>query len=96
MGLYKRKKKWWFSFMHKGRRIQMSLKTGNRKLAEKFSAKLLNDILEGCYLEKPPETAMDEAIRRYMREVSPLKEGSHKRDEQIAEHFYRFFPATPL
>ncbi len=46
MGLYLRGKIYWFSFMFEGKRVQTSLGTDNKKLAEKRAAKLTTDIVE--------------------------------------------------
>ena len=47
MGLYKRGNTFWFSIMYHGRRIQESLETGNKRMAEMIYAKKLSDIVEG-------------------------------------------------
>ncbi len=52
MGLYRRGKIYWFTIMLKGKRIQISTKTDNRKLAEKAYAKTITDIQEGIWFEK--------------------------------------------
>jgi len=51
MGLYRRGKFFWFTITYQDKRIQESLKTGNKKLAEKLYAKVLTDIVEGRYFE---------------------------------------------
>ena len=50
MGLYHRGNFFWFSITYEGKRIQESLKTDNRKLAERLYAKVLTDIVEGMFL----------------------------------------------
>ena len=52
MGLYRRGKTFWFNIMYEGRRYQESLKTDNRKLAEKLYAKIFMEIVEGSHFEK--------------------------------------------
>ncbi|HEX8947354.1 MAG TPA: site-specific integrase [Dissulfurispiraceae bacterium] len=52
MGLYRRGKIFWFTIMQDGKRIQLSAKTDNRKLAEKAYAKTLLDVQNGRWFEK--------------------------------------------
>ena len=46
MGLYKRNKIWWFKIICKGKKIQESTNTENKKLAERIYAKVLFDVEE--------------------------------------------------
>ena len=47
MGLYRRGKIFWFTIMQDGKRIQLSTKADNKKLAEKAYARALLDVQEG-------------------------------------------------
>jgi integrase len=86
MGLYRRGKIYWYTIMQDGTRIQESLKTDNKKLADKLYAKVLTDIVEGRYFDsvKAKSTTFDEMTDRY------LKEHAHTRDfittKAIAEY----------
>ncbi|MBI4822817.1 MAG: site-specific integrase [Nitrospirae bacterium] len=92
MGLYRRGKIFWFSIKYKDKRIQESLKTEKKKIAEKLYAKVLADIIEDRYFEKPKDITLNEVIDRYMREISPmLSPSSHERNNQIAAHFKSLF-----
>ena len=92
MGLYRRDKFFWFSICYQGKRIQESLKTDNRRLAEKFHAKVLTDIVEGRYFEKPVDITVNEVLERYMKEFSPLlSPTSHERNQQVVSHFKSVF-----
>jgi integrase len=51
MGLYRRGRIYWFRKTIDGKRIQFSLKTGNKKTAEKLYAKSLSEIIEGRFFE---------------------------------------------
>jgi hypothetical protein len=74
--------------MYQGKRFQESLKTDNRKLAEKLYAKTLTDIIEGRYFQKPKDIRMAEVFDRYMKEISPLlSPSSHERNRQVVAHF---------
>lgn len=56
MGLYRRGKIFWFTIMQDGKRIQLSTKTDNKKLAEKAFARALLDVKEGPRPEKEHTT----------------------------------------
>lgn len=98
MGLYRRKDSnvWWFTITYKGKRIREPLKTDNKKLAERVYAKILIDMVEDRYFEKPDSVAMAEVIDRYMKEISPLREGSHERNKQTVKHLKAFLGETLL
>lgn len=92
MGLYRRGKFFWFSIKYQGKRIQESFKTDNRKLAVKLYAKVLTDIVEGRYFDKPKDIPINEVIDGYIKEVSPmLSPTSHERNIQVAAHFKSMF-----
>ncbi len=73
--------------MHQGRRIQESLETDNRKLAEKVYAKKLTDIVEGRYFQNSmaKKTTFEEMASKY------LAQHAHSRDphtmKQLAKSF---------
>ena len=69
MGLYRRGEIYWYSIQFQGRRIQKSLKTSNRKLAEKLYAKVLADIVEGRYFkqQKAASVSFRQLVDAYMR-----------------------------
>jgi integrase len=88
MGLYKKGKVWWFIKQYKGRRIEESLGTSQKKLAERRYAEKLPSILDGTYILKQRVIPkIREVINRYMREVSPLQK-SHERNLEVASHWY--------
>ncbi len=92
MGLYRRGKIFWFRISYQGKRIQDSLETDNRKLAERLQAKVLTDIIEGRYFDKPKNITLNEVLERYMKEFSPLlSPTSHERNKQVVAHFKSLF-----
>jgi integrase len=85
MGLYRRNKVYWFTVTFEGQRIQESLKTDSKKLAEKLYAKTLTDIIEGRYFEATmaKTKSFDDMVKKYMQNhahsrdpytIKPLKE----------------------
>jgi integrase len=87
MGLYRRDKIFWFSITHQGRRVQESLKTNNRKLAEKLYAKVMTDMIEGRYFTSTlaKATMFQEMTSKY------LAEHAHSRDPISIKALSRFF-----
>jgi hypothetical protein len=47
MGLYKRDKIWWLSFIQNGRRISKSTKQTDRRLADKWAASYRSELQNG-------------------------------------------------
>ena len=92
MGLYQRGKTFWFTVTYGGRRVQQSLKTDNKKLAEKLYAKELTDIVEGRYFETTAakRTTFNEMVTRY------LEEHSHSRDFHTVKPLLKFFKGYTL
>lgn len=76
MGLYRRGNFFWFSITHQGKRIQETLKTDNKKLAEKLYAKVLTDIVEGRYFEKAEakKHTFNDMMEKFMREHAVKRE----------------------
>jgi len=96
MGLYRRGKTWWMSYVVQGRQDRKTTGTENKRLAETIYGKTLVDIQEGRFFDKPKSIKMVEVIEKFMDEVSPLKQGSHERNRQIVKHFKAFFGDTLL
>lgn len=92
MGLYRRGKTFWFNIMYQGRRMQESLGTDDRKLAEKIYAKTLTDIIEGRYFDsvKAKNTLFEEMVEKY------LDEHAHSRDEHTVKKLRAFFKGYTL
>lgn len=53
MVLYKRGQVWWMSFTFQGQQVRKSTEVENRKLAEKIYNKIMYEIDEGKWFEKP-------------------------------------------
>ncbi len=92
MGLYKRRKIYWFTLTYEGRRIQESLKTDNKKLAEKAYAKTLTEIIEGRYFDAATakKTYFEDMVTEY------LKDHEHARDRTSLKRLEPFFSGRTL
>ena len=92
MGIYRRGKIFWFTYTHEGKRIQRSLETANKRLAEKIHAKVMTDIVEGRYYETilAKKTRFEEMAHRY------LAERAHSRDPYTVKHLMGSFGGLTL
>ena len=87
------------SFNHKGRQIQRSTGTFNKKLAEAILGKLRTKIIEGKYFDilEEKERTFEELMDRYLREVSVTKAAkSQVRDKNCLNHLLPFFEGMTL
>lgn len=94
MGLYRRGNFFWFTIMQGGKRIQVSTKTGNKKLAEKIHAKALTEIQEGKWFEgvKAKSITVSELIERYCRDRLKAKsQNTVMRDKTLRKHIEKNF-----
>jgi integrase len=71
--MYKRADVWWTCIRHNGIKIQKSLETSDRKLAQAIEAKIRTEIVEGKYYEKLAgnnKTFID-MMDKFMKEHAP-------------------------
>ncbi|MGR3178670.1 MAG: tyrosine-type recombinase/integrase [Candidatus Anammoxibacter sp.] len=68
--MFKRGVIWWTCIRHKGRKIQKSLETGDRKLAQKIEAKVRTELVEGTYFNKPisNKKTVKDMLDRFIKE----------------------------
>jgi integrase len=76
LGLYRRGKIYWYSMKINGRRLQESLKTDNRKLAEKIFAKVVTEAIEDRYFEraKAKRILFSEMVEKYLSKYERLRD----------------------
>ncbi len=100
MGLYRRGKIYWYSITYEGKRMQESLTTDNKRLAEKLYAKALTDIVEGRYFEKAEakKRTFENLKERYMNDHSKVNKAvkSSIRDESLFRHLSDGFKGMTL
>lgn len=99
MGLLKRNKVWWMSFMYQGRQVRRTTGTTDKRLAESILCKLKVQIAEGRFFEtrEEQERTFGEMMDRYLTECAVLKAPkSHQRDCQALNHLRPLFGETVL
>ena len=87
MGLFRRNKVYWFSYQFDGRRVHKSLKTENKKLAERRYASAISEIADGKYHEATfaRKTGFKDMAEKY------LSEHAHSRDPYTLKRLSEFF-----
>ncbi len=71
--MFKRSGVWWTCIRHNGRKIQKSLETSDRKLAQAIEAKIRTEIIEGTYFEKLVgcNKTFRDMVDKFMKEHAP-------------------------
>ncbi|MBO1225043.1 MAG: site-specific integrase [Candidatus Scalindua sediminis] len=79
--MFKRSGVWWTCIRHNGRKIQKSLETSDRKLAQAIEAKIRTEIVEGTYFEKlvGRNKSFRDMMDKFMKEHAPKKSISMQR-----------------
>jgi len=94
--MFKRKDSglWWMIFRHNGKKIQKSLETSDKKLAKAIEAKIITDIVEGKYYEKPTghNKSFQQLMDRFMKEHAPkVSVNMQKSYASSLKHLIPFF-----
>ena len=92
--MYKRDGIWWTCIRHRGRKIQRSLETKNKKLAESIEAKLRTELVEGKYFDKyeGDRKTFKDLMERFMKEHAPkVSRNMQKSYTTSAKHLLSFF-----
>ena len=97
--MFKRSGVWWTCIRHNGRKIQKSLETTDRKLAQAIEAKVRLEILEGSYFDKPVgnNKTFRDLMERFMKEHAPkVRTNTRKSYSTYLKHLSSFFGDTNL
>ena len=100
MALFKRGKVWWIRFNYQGRQVRRSTETTDKKLAQMIYAKVLTDIVEGKWFERPlgEDKTLSELFDRYISEYSTHNKTKHTvgQERTWAKRMLKFFGDIPL
>jgi len=100
MGLFKRGQVWWMRFTFKGKQIRKPTETTDKKLAEKIYHKVMTQIAEGKWFEKPAsaDKTLGDLLDKYLREHSTPNKSANtvKNDTSMVEEMKAFFGDTLL
>jgi len=92
--MFKRSDIWWTCISHNGRKVQKSLETSDKKLAQAIEAKIRTEIVEGKYYErltgqcKTFKDMMDKFMKEYAPTVSLNTQEGYK---YYLKNLSRFF-----
>src|SRR4030042_1832855 len=89
MGLYKRGKVWWMSFVCVGKHYRKSTETEERKLAKRIYDKIKGEIAEGKWFERLPgeEKSFREMMEKYLDEYA---------SKRVSEKSFRGYSKKPI
>jgi integrase len=94
MKIYQRGRVWYLTFYARGKRVQESTGTSDRRKAEKFCALRLSEVERGEYTQSAKIT-LAQFGQQYM-DYAKANKRSWLRDEQIMTHLNRSLGATQL
>jgi integrase len=82
-------------FTYNGKQLRRPTETNDKKLAEKIYRKVMTQIAEGKWLEKPigSDKTIRELLDKYLKEHSARNKAprTHVRDKSLADHLKRSF-----
>ena len=94
VSMFKRGGVWWTCIRPNGKKRQVSLETGNKKLAKEIEAKIKADILEGRYFDnrKSCQKTVDEMLEKLVEEHGPTVSFRMRSSYSTSKkHLLRFF-----
>ncbi len=99
--MFKRKDSglWWMSIRHNGRRIQKSLETSDKKLAQAIEARIKIDVVEGSYFEKliGRNKTFKDMVDKFLKEYAPKVSSNMQRSYTTSlKHLNPFFGESNL
>ncbi len=100
--MFKRSGVWWTCIRHDGRKIQKSLETSDRKLAQAIEAKIRTEIVEGSYFDKLAghtktfKDMMDKFMKEHAPKVSISMQDSYTTSLKNLDRFFGSSSLLPI
>jgi len=98
--MYKRGSVWWSKIRYKGKIIQKSLETSDKRLARSIEAKIRVELAEGKYFDKPKADSISVKglLEKYLEEHSKpnKKPKTYKDDIYFSKKILRYFGSMKL
>jgi site-specific recombinase XerD len=92
MGIYKKGHVWWMIKVYKGKKVEKSLDTKIKRKAEERFAKVVSEIVDGTYFQKPKDVTVKELIARYCQDRLKAKAiNTIERDKTLKSHIENHF-----
>ena len=99
MALYKRKDSdvWQMCFFVNGKKVRLSTKTSNKKIANRIYDKAKVEALEGKFFKNErSKMPFDELVHEFIEKHSKVEKTSFKRDIFSGEILKKYFKRTPI
>ena len=99
MGLFKRNKVWWMTFIYQGRQVRRSTECTDRRLAEAVLGKIKVKLVEGRYFDRleEQERTFEEMVERYVAErVVGASRHGERRARGVLAHLLPVFGKKTL
>ncbi|MCP4986068.1 MAG: tyrosine-type recombinase/integrase [Colwellia sp.] len=97
--MFKRSGVWWTCIRHNGKKIQKSLETADKKLAQNIESKIRIEIVEGRYFEKSVghNKTFIQLMEKFMAEHAPKVSSSMQKSYATSlKHLIDFFGDTNM
>jgi site-specific recombinase XerD len=92
MGIYKKGNIYWMIKQFNGKKVERSLDTSIKRIAEERYSKIVSGIIDGSYFQKPKDFTISYLIGRYMEDrVTTKASTTLERDHSIREHIINYF-----
>ena len=93
--MYLRGQIWWTKIRYDGKKVEKSLGTSNRRLAQAIEGKIRTEIIEGTYFKKTKgnKITVSVLISKYLAEYSKPNKGAitHKNDKYFSKRIIQCF-----
>ncbi len=97
MGIYKKGNTYWMIKQYRGKKVERSLDTSVKRSAEERYSKIVSEIVDGSYFQKPKDFTISYLIAKYMEDrVSTKASNTLARDKSLREHIIANFGAYLL
>jgi site-specific recombinase XerD len=92
MGIYKKGNVYWMIKQYNGKKVERSLDTSIKRIAEERYSKIVSGIIDGSYFQKPKDFTISYLIGRYMEDRATTKASTTlERDRSLREHITNYF-----
>jgi len=92
MGIYKKGNVYWMIKQYNGKKVERTLDTGIKRVAEERYSKIVSEIIGGSYFQKPKEFTISYLMEKYAEDRATIKASNTlARDRSLREHITNYF-----
>ncbi|MEW6054053.1 MAG: site-specific integrase [Nitrospirota bacterium] len=92
MGIYKKGNVYWMIKQYNGKKVERTLDTGIKRVAEERYSKIVSEIVGGSYFQKPKEFTISYLMEKYAEDRAMTKASNTlARDRSLREHITNYF-----